>query len=173
MKRFAATVVALALLSLVCAHANQASGTASSDAPAATSSTQSQTITITRSGSQPSSTGAAAYFTGSGRIEPLFQAKDSARAVGARVTFVPGAPTAWHPPLGQTLIVTAGTGWIQQWGGSIEEIREGDVVWIPLATKHWHGATPTAAMTHITIQELLNSKNVKWMEKASDEKYHK
>ena len=98
MKRFAATVVALALLSLVCAHANQASGTASSDAPAATSSTQSQTITITRSGSQPSSTGAAAYFTGSGRIEPLFQAKDSARAVGARVTFVPGARIAWHPP---------------------------------------------------------------------------
>jgi len=77
------------------------------------------------------------------------------------------------PPLGQTLIVTAGTGWIQQWGGSIEEIREGDVVWIPLATKHWHGATPTAAMTHITLQEPLNSKNVKWMEKASDEKYHK
>src|SRR5881628_3569665 len=132
----------------------------------------SQTMIITRSGSQPSSTGSAQYFTGSVRIDPLFQAKDPSRASGARVTFEPGARTAWHThPLGQTLIITAGTGLIQQWGAPIEEIREGDVVWIPPGLKHWHGATPTTAMTHIAIQELLNGKNVDWMEKVSDEQY--
>ena len=133
-----------------------------------------QMITITRSGSQPSSQGSPEYFTGSVRIEPLFQAKDSSRASGARVTFEPGARTAWHThPLGQTLIVTAGTGWVQQWGGQIEEIRQGDVVSIPPGQKHWHGATATTRMTHIAIQEQLDGKVVEWMEKVSDEQYRR
>jgi len=105
-------------------------------------------------------------------LSPFFDAHDPSRATGGRVTFETGARTAWHThPLGQTLIITAGTGWIQQWGGPIEEIREGDVVWIPPGIKHWHGATPRTAMTHIAIQELLNGKNVEWMEKVSDEQY--
>src|SRR3989442_11956565 len=132
----------------------------------------SQMINITRRGSQQSSKGSAQSFTGSVRIEPVFDAHDPSRDTGGRVTFEPGARTAWHThPLGQTLIVTAGTGWIQQWGGPTEEIREGDVVWIPRGIKHWHGAAPTTAMTHIAIQELLNGKNVEWMEKVSDEQY--
>ncbi len=132
----------------------------------------SQTIDITRRGSQQSSKGSAQSFTGSVRIERVFDAHDPSRATGGRVTFEPGARTAWHThPLGQTLIITAGTGLIQQWGGPIEEIREGDVVRIPPGIKHWHGAAPTTAMTHVAIQELLNGKNVEWMEKVSDEQY--
>jgi quercetin dioxygenase-like cupin family protein len=132
----------------------------------------SQMITITRSGSQPSSKGSAQYFTGSVHIDPLFQAKDPSRTSGARVTFEPGARTAWHShPLGQTLIVTAGSGWVQQWSGQIEEIRQGDVVWIPPSQKHWHGATATTGMTHIAIQEQLEGRVVEWMEKVSDEQY--
>jgi quercetin dioxygenase-like cupin family protein len=131
-----------------------------------------QMITITRSGSQPSSQGSPEYFTGSVRIEPLFQVKDPSRVSGARVAFEPGARTAWHThPLGQTLIVAAGSGWVQQWGGQIEEIRQGDVVWIPPGRKHWHGATATTGMTHIAIQEQLDGKAVEWMEKVSDEQY--
>ena len=106
------------------------------------------------------------------RIDPLFQAKAPARTAGASVTFEPGARTAWHThPLGQTLIVTSGCGWAQRAGGPIEEIRPGDVVWFLPDEKHWHGATPTAAMTHIAIQEALNGKVVEWMEKVSDEQY--
>ena len=132
----------------------------------------SQTMIITRSGSQPSSTGSAQYFTGSVRIDPLFQAKDPSRASGARVTFEPGARTAWHThPLGQTLIVTAGSGWVQQWGGQVEEIRPGDVVWIPPGQKHWHGATAATGVTHIAIQEQLDGKVVEWLEQVSDEQY--
>jgi quercetin dioxygenase-like cupin family protein len=131
-----------------------------------------QMIAITRSGSQPSSQGSPEYFSGSVRIEPLFQAKDPSRASGARVTFEAGARTAWHAhPLGQTLIVTAGTGWVQQWGGKVATIREGDVVWIPPGQKHWHGATATTRMTHIAIQEQLDGKVVEWVEKVSDEQY--
>jgi len=131
-----------------------------------------QMITITRSDSQLSSRGSPEYFTGSVRIEPLFQAKDPSRASGARVTFEPGARTAWHThPLGQTLIVTAGTGWVQQWGGGIATIQEGDVVWIPAGQKHWHGGTATTRMTHVAIQEQLDGKVVEWMEKVSDEQY--
>ena len=127
---------------------------------------------IKRSGSQPSGKGPADWFTGTVRIDPLFQAPDPARAAGASVTFEPGARTAWHThPLGQTLIVTAGCGWAQREGGPIEEIRPGDVVWFPPGEKHWHGATPTTAMTHIAIQEPLNGKPVDWMEKVSDEQY--
>jgi quercetin dioxygenase-like cupin family protein len=127
---------------------------------------------IKRCGSQPSAKGPAEWFTGSVRIDPLFQASDPARAVGASVTFEPGARTAWHNhPLGQTLIVTAGCGRVQRWGGPAEEIRPGDVVWIPPGEKHWHGATPTTAMTHIAIQEQLGGKAVDWMEQVSDEQY--
>ena len=127
---------------------------------------------ITRSGSQPSGKGPAEYFTGVVRVDPLFQAPDPARVSGASVTFEPGARTAWHThPLGQTLIVTAGSGWVQREGGSIEEIHPGDVIWFPPGEKHWHGASPTTAMTHIAIQEQLNGKAVDWLEKVSDEQY--
>ncbi len=127
---------------------------------------------IKSSGSQPSGKGPAEWFTGTVRIDPLFQAPDPARVAGAAVTFEPGARTAWHThPLGQTLIVTAGSGRAQYWGGPVEEIRPGDVVWIPPGEKHWHGATPTTAMTHIAIQEQLNGKAVDWMEKVSDAQY--
>ena len=127
---------------------------------------------IKRSGSRPSGKGPAEYFTGAVRIDPLFQANHPARALGASVTFEPGARTAWHThPLGQTLIVTAGCGLVQRWGGSIEEIRLGDVIWFPPGAKHWHGATATTAMTHIAIQEQLDGKAVDWMEKVSDEQY--
>jgi quercetin dioxygenase-like cupin family protein len=131
-------------------------------------------ISITRSGSQPSRQGSPDYFTGSVRIEPLFEAQDPARASGGRVTFEPGARSVWHThPRGQILIVTAGTGWVQQWGSPKEEIREGDVVRIPAGQKHWHGATATTGMTHIAIQEQLDGKVVEWMEKVSDEQYRK
>ena len=125
---------------------------------------------IKRSGSQPSTKGSAEYFTGSVRIDPLFQANAPARVVGASVTFEPGSRTAWHThPLGQTLIVTAGCGLVQRWDGPVEEIRPGDVVWIPPSEKHWHGATASTAMTHIAIQEQIGGKTVEWMEKVSDE----
>ncbi len=124
------------------------------------------------SGSQPSRKGPAEYFTGPVRIDPLFEAHDPARAFGASVTFEPGARTAWHThPLGQTLIVTAGCGLAQRWGGPIDQIRPGDVIWFPPGEKHWHGATATTAMTHIAIQEQLDGKTVAWMEKVSDEQY--
>jgi quercetin dioxygenase-like cupin family protein len=127
---------------------------------------------IKRNGSRPSGTGPAEYFTGSVRIDPLFQASAPARVVGASVTFEPGARTAWHThPLGQTLIVTAGCGWAQHDGGPVEEIRPGDVVWFPPGERHWHGATATTAMTHIAIQEALDGKTVDWLEKVSDEQY--
>jgi quercetin dioxygenase-like cupin family protein len=127
---------------------------------------------IRRSGSQPSGKGPAEYFTGTVRVDPLFEAPEPARARGAHVTFEPGARTAWHThPLGQTLIVTFGLGWVQRWDGSIEEIRPGDVVWFPPGEKHWHGATAATAMSHIAIQEALNGSPVDWMEKVSDEQY--
>ena len=127
---------------------------------------------IKRIGSQPSTKGSTDYFTGSVRIDPLFQANDPARAVGANVTFEPASRTAWHThPLGQTLIVTTGCGLVQRWDGPIEEIRPGDVVWIAPGEKHWHGATATTALTHIAIQEQLDGKTVDWMEKVSDEQY--
>jgi len=129
---------------------------------------------IRRCGSQASSKGPADWFTGTVRIDPLFQANTPARAAGASVTFEPGARTAWHThPLGQTLIVIAGCGRAQREGGPIEEIRPGDVVLFPAGEKHWHGATPTTAMTHIAIQEALDGKVVDWMEKVADDQYHK
>src|SRR5437016_11437903 len=127
---------------------------------------------IKRSGSQPSSKGPAEYFTGTVRVDSLLQAPNPARVVSASVTFEPGARTAWHThPLSQTLIVTAGSGWVQQWGGQVEEIRPGDVVWIPPGQKHWHGATAATGVTHIAIQEQLDGKVVEWLEQVSDEQY--
>ena len=127
---------------------------------------------IKRVGSQPSAKGSTEYFTGTVRIDPLFQAPDPARVSGAAVTFEPGARTAWHThPLGQTLIVTAGYGRVRRWGELIEEIRPGDVVWFPPGEKHWHGASPTTALTHIAVQEKLDGKNVDWLEQVSDEQY--
>jgi len=128
---------------------------------------------IKRAGSQPSDKGPAEWFTGTVRIDPLFRAPDPARVAGASVTFEPGARTAWHAhPLGQHLIVTAaGSGRVQRWGGPIEEIRPGDVVWIPPGEKHWHGASPTTAMTHIAVQERLDGNAANWMEHVSDEQY--
>lgn len=127
---------------------------------------------ITRSGAQPSGKGPAEYFTGTVRIDPLFSAPDPARVAGASVTFEPGARTAWHThPLGQTLIVTSGLGWVQRDGGPVEEVRPGDVVWFPPGQKHWHGATATTAMTHIAIQEQLDGKAVDWMEHVTDGQY--
>ena len=166
MKRLTATVMSLSLVASAFAQTNEAESAASSE--------DSQTITITRSGSQPSREGPDQYFTGSVRVDPLFQAKEPSRVSGAYVTFEPGARSAWHThPLGQILIVTAGTGWVQQEGGERQEIKPGDVVWIPPGVKHWHGATATTGMTHIAIQEQLDGKVVEWMEKVSDEQYGK
>lgn len=127
---------------------------------------------IKRSGSQLSSKGPAEWFTGNVRIEPLHQADAPARVSVASVTFEPGARTAWHShPLGQTLIVTAGSGLVQSWGSQIEKIRPGDVIWSGPGEKHWHGAAPTTAMTHISIVEQLDGKSADWMEHVSDEQY--
>ena len=129
---------------------------------------------IRRAGSQPSGKGPGDWFTGTVRIDPLFGPPDPARVNGALVTFEPGARTAWHThPLGQTLIVTAGLGWVQREGGPVEEIRPGDVVWFPPGEKHWHGASPTTAMSHIAVQEKLDGKNVDWMEHVSDAQYRR
>ena len=129
---------------------------------------------ITRVGSQPSNKGPADWFTGAVRVDPLFRSQAPARTAGASVTFEPSARTAWHThPLGQTLIITAGCGWVQREGGPVEEVRPGDVVWFPPGEKHWHGATPTTAMTHIAIQEQLDGRVVDWLEHVSDEQYRK
>lgn len=127
---------------------------------------------IRRGETLASTRGPVAYFTGQVRIDSLFEAAEPARAAGVSVTFEPGARTAWHThPLGQTLIVTAGYGRVQRWGGEVEEIRPGDVVWFPPGEKHWHGAGPTAAMTHIAVHERLDGKTVEWLEPVSDEQY--
>ena len=129
---------------------------------------------IRRAGSRPSGKGPADYFTGAVRIDPLFEAPDPGRAVGAHVTFEPGARTAWHThPLGQTLIVTAGGGWVQREGGPVEDIRPGDVIWFSPGEKHWHGATATTGMSHIAIQEKRDGKTVDWMEQVSDAQYRR
>jgi quercetin dioxygenase-like cupin family protein len=127
---------------------------------------------ITRAGSQPSAKGPADWFTGTVRIDPLFTAPAPARAAGATVTFEPGARTAWHRhPLGQTLVVLSGLGRVQVEGGPVQEIRPGDVVSIPAGERHWHGASPATAMTHVAIQEALDGKVVEWLEHVSDEQY--
>lgn len=129
-------------------------------------------MNIKRSGSQPSGKGHVEWFTGSVRVDPLFQAEAPGRVAGAQVTFEPGARTAWHThPLGQTLIVTSGCGRVQRWGGPVEETRPGGVVWFPAGEKHWHGATATTGMSHIAVQEQLDGKAVDWIEKVTDEQY--
>ena len=129
---------------------------------------------IKRIGSRASGKGPGEWFTGAVRIDALFEAAEPGRVVGASVTFEPGARTAWHThPLGQSLIVTAGCGWAQKWGGAREEIRPGDVVWFAAGEKHWHGATATTGMTHIAVQEKLDGEVVEWMEKVSEEQYGK
>jgi quercetin dioxygenase-like cupin family protein len=133
-----------------------------------------ETMDIKRNGSRPSSKGPEAYFTGAVRVDPVFQVGEPTRLNAGSVTFEPGARTAWHThPLGQTLIITAGCGWVQTEGGPIEEVRPGDVVWFPPGEKHWHGAAPTTGMTHLAVQESLNGKNVDWMEKVGDAQYRK
>jgi quercetin dioxygenase-like cupin family protein len=129
---------------------------------------------IKRNGTRPSTKGSDDYFTGTVRVDPLIEAPSPARVRGASVTFEPGARTAWHThPLGQTLIVTAGLGWVQRDGGPVEEIRPGDVVWFAPGEKHWHGATSTTGMTHIALQEALDGKVVEWLEKVSDQQYQR
>jgi len=129
---------------------------------------------IKRNGSQPSAKGPAEYFTGTVRIDPLINPPEPSRLAMALVTFEPGARTAWHThPFGQTIIITSGFGWAQREGGEIEEIRQGDVIYFAPNEKHWHGATPTTAMSHIAIQEKLNGSPVDWMEQVSNEQYRK
>ncbi|MEQ8694844.1 MAG: cupin domain-containing protein [Gammaproteobacteria bacterium] len=129
-------------------------------------------IVVTRAGAEPSSVGSAENFTGSVRVDDRFKGSGEARISGATVTFEPAARTAWHThPLGQTLIVTAGVGRVQHWGGPVQEFRPGDTVWIPPEVKHWHGASPTVGMSHIAFSEALDGKTVEWMEKVSDEQY--
>jgi quercetin dioxygenase-like cupin family protein len=130
-------------------------------------------LQIARNGSQQSAKGPAEFFTGTVRVDPLFPKPNGpTRATGSYVTFEPGARTAWHThPVGQTLVVTAGAGRVQRWGDAVEEIKPGDVVWIPPHQKHWHGAAPTTAMTHIAITELSDGKAVEWLEKVSDTQY--
>jgi quercetin dioxygenase-like cupin family protein len=127
---------------------------------------------IARNGSQPSAKGSAEFFTGSVRVDPLFAASAPSRMSGGAVSFEPGARSAWHShPLGQVLVVTAGSGRVQSWGGPVQEIRPGDVVWTPPGVKHWHGAAPTTSVSHMALQESIDGKNVEWMEKVSDEQY--
>ena len=156
MKRLAALAVALSLLAPAGAYTNP------------------DDLRITRAGSQPSGRGPAEYFTGSVRVDPLFPATAPSRMSGGLVTFEPGARSAWHAhPVGQVLIVTAGLGWVGREGGPVEEIRPGDVVWIPPGLRHWHGATATTGMSHIALQEQVDGRNVDWMGKVTDEQYRR
>jgi quercetin dioxygenase-like cupin family protein len=133
-----------------------------------------QKMEVSPNGSRPTAAAPAEYFTGSVLLEPLFGAKDGMPATGGLVTFAPGARSAWHThPAGQLLIVTSGTGWLQEEGGAKREIKPGDVIWTPAGVKHWHGATTTNAMSHIAITNMVNGKNVEWLEKVSDEQYQR
>ena len=172
MKLLTATALTLFALVSASAHTSEMTTLPGMGDALIVSNEDSPRITITRNGSQPSRKGPSQFFTGSARIDMLFQANEPSRTTAASVTFEPGARTAWHThPLGQVLIVMSGTGRIQRWGGPIEEIRPGDVIWFPPGEKHWHGATATTAMTHIAIQERLDGKTVDWMEQVSDEQY--
>jgi 4-carboxymuconolactone decarboxylase len=166
MKLLAATAITLSLFASASAQTSQAGAASRPQAPG------SQSIRIVRSGSQAPRQGPAENFTGSVRVDPLFAPSAPARTSGSLVTFEPGARSAWHThPLGQVLIVTAGTGRVQRWGDPVDEIRQGDVVWIPPGQKHWHGAGPDSSMAHIAIVEALEGKAVEWMEKVSDAQY--
>jgi quercetin dioxygenase-like cupin family protein len=171
MRLLTVTAVSLVLLASAASHSEEA---ASSGAGAPRAGQNKKSQTISRANSQPSVKGPAEYFTGNARIDPLFSANDSAHFTGGYVTFEPGARSAWHThPAGQHLIVTAGIGWTQEWGGPVVEIRAGDVVWCPPGVKHWHGASPSTAMTHIALTGTIKGKNVDWMEKVTDEQYRK
>jgi len=165
---------ALAALAVMTSLASAQAGARASDSTTTAPSTarRNASVNITRAGSQPSTKGPADWFTGTVRIDPLFTAPAPARVAGATVTFEPGARTAWHRhPLGQTLIVLSGLGRVQREGGPIEEIHPGDVVWIPPNERHWHGASPATAMTHIALQEALDGKMVEWLEHVTDDQY--
>jgi 4-carboxymuconolactone decarboxylase len=165
MKQSAVVLVSL-VVSAAPLHGQQAGGSAM------TTASDESAIVVTRSETQASRPGPAEHFTGSVRVDQHFQASAPGRVFGARVAFEPGARTAWHThPLGQTLIVTSGVGRVQRWGDPVDEIRPGDVVWIPAGQKHWHGASPTTSMTHIAIVERLDGKSVDWMEEVTDEQY--
>jgi 4-carboxymuconolactone decarboxylase len=166
MKQSAAVLASLFVLAAAPLHAQHAG------ASAMAAQSDDKAIRVTRSEAQTSRPGPAENFTGSVRVDQQFQASAPGRVFGARVTFEPGARTAWHShPLGQTLIVTSGVGRVQRWGDPVDEIRAGDVVWIPPGQKHWHGASPATGMTHIAIVERLDGKSVEWMEKVTDEQY--
>lgn len=170
MRRLASLGVVAFLMTSAAAYADPAA----SSGDAVPSAPEPGEVRITRAGSQPSSWPPDDYFTGAVRIDPLFQADAPSRTSGGSVTFDPGARTVWHAhPIGQTLIVTAGLGWVQRWGGPVEEIRPGDVIWIPPSVKHWHGATATTGMTHVAIQEHLDGRSVEWMEQVSGEQYRR
>ncbi len=170
MNSLTAKALAPLMLASTCAVAQPGPATSPSGAPG--TSGDAAGVTVARNGSQPSTRGPADFFTGTVRVDPLFQPIAPSRASGGLVTFEPGARSAWHThPLGQTLIVTAGLGRVQRWGGPIEEIRPGDVVSIAPGQKHWHGAGPATAMTHIALTEMLDGKNVDWLEKVSDEQH--
>lgn len=170
--RLVAAVASLLLLAPPSAPAAQAPAQPVAGAPRTAPAGDPKQMRVTRAGTQPSQKGPADWFTGTVRIDPLFQANEPTRASGAYVTFEPCARSAWHThPLGQVLIVNAGVGRVQRWGGPVEELRAGDVVWTPPGVKHWHGASPTTAMTHLAVQEQLDGKNVEWMEKVTDEQY--
>ena len=166
-------IAALPLLLLACAGVRAADPSTTGAALSGNEQRKMSQI-ITRAGSQPSVKGPAENFTGNVRVDPLFAAKDSAPVSGGRVTFEPGARSAWHMhPAGQHLIVTDGIGWIQEWGGPVADIRAGDVIWCPPGVKHWHGASPATSMTHIAITGTVNGKNVEWLEKVTDDQYRK
>ena len=164
--RQSAVVLAALVVSAAPLHGQPAGGSAMVTPPGE------RAIVVTRSEAQPSRQGPADNFTGSVRVDQQFAASAPGRVFGARVTFEPGARTAWHShPLGQTLIVTSGVGRVQRWGDPVDEIRPGDLVWIPPGQKHWHGASPATSMTHLAIVERLDGKSVDWMEKVTDEQY--
>lgn len=179
-KLYGAAFLSLLVIGMACSQANQQQNVAAQNAspkrsatPTATSES-SQKMNITRSGSQTSNKGPAENFTGSVTVTQLFKENAPSRVSGGRVTFEPGARSNWHThPLGQTLIVVAGAGYVQQEGETIQEMREGDVIWTPPGVKHWHGATPNSGVTHFAIQESLDGKNVNWLEKVSDEQYRR
>ena len=171
MNRSALTAASFLFLASATVQA-RAAGSSAASTPSAGQGRNSQTVI--RAGTQPSSKGPAEYFTGNVRVSPLFAANPSTPVTGAYVTFEPSARSAWHVhPTGQHLVVTAGKGWTQEWGGPVTEIQEGDVIWCPPGVKHWHGATPTSGMTHLALTGTVNGKNVEWMEKVSDEQYRK
>lgn len=173
MKSFAATAMSLTLAAS--AFAQTSGGNAPPGGATSLDTTgNAQDMVISRAGSQASGKGPAQNFTGNVRVDPLFAAHAPSTVSGGQVTFEPGARSAWHThPMGQVLVVTAGVGRVQRWGGAVQEIRPGDVVWTPAGVKHWHGAAPTTAMTHIALQETANGKNVEWLEKVTDEQYKK